>query len=117
MKAKLMIAFFALTLGLQVQAAKSKASQNKETKTQKVESSAGSGTDSGQSAPSFAPKKGRLGTDFSFSGSHVDGKFLSAGESVAEVEGEKGLGALIGIRKNFRDRLAAERARLKSEGK
>jgi hypothetical protein len=66
---------------------------------------------------SFTPKKGRLGTDFAFSGSAVDGKYLSAGDSIAEVEDEKSLGALIGIRKNFRDKLDTERARLKSEGK
>ena len=66
---------------------------------------------------SFAPKKGRLGTDFSFAGSRVDGKYLSAGDSIAEVEDEKEMEALIGIRKNFRDRLSAERERLKAEGK
>lgn len=66
---------------------------------------------------SFAPKKGRLGTDFAFSGSSVDGKYLSAGDSIAEVEDEKSLGALIGIRKNFRDKLDTERARLKAQGK
>lgn len=62
-------------------------------------------------------KKAKLSTDISFSGSKVDGKYLSAGESIAEVEPEKELNALIGIRKNFRDRLSSERARLKAEGK
>ena len=62
-------------------------------------------------------KKAKLSRDISFRGSQVDGKYLSAGESVAEVESEKNMGALMGIRKNFRDKLAVERDRLKAEGK
>jgi hypothetical protein len=70
-------------------------------------------------APSSAPKvspvaKKKLSKDISFNGAQVDGKYLSAGESVAEVEGDKEMGALIGIRKNFRDRLGAETARLEA---
>lgn len=63
-------------------------------------------------AGSTSPKK--VSTDIRFSGSQVDGKYLSAGESIAEVEGEKKMGTLIGIRKNFRDKLNAENARLAS---
>jgi hypothetical protein len=59
-----------------------------------------------------APKK--LSKDIRFSGSAVDGKYLSAGESIAEVEGDKEMGALVGVRKNFKDRLKTETARLQS---
>ncbi|MES2963924.1 MAG: hypothetical protein V4760_08540 [Bdellovibrionota bacterium] len=108
----LMITVLVMASTFQAEAAKSKSVTKQKTKqVQKVE--AENETD----GASFAPKKGRLGTDFSFAGSRVDGKFLSAGDSIAEVEDEKEMGALIGIRKNFRDRLGAERARLKSEGK
>lgn len=61
-----------------------------------------------------AVSKKKLSRDIRFNGSQVDGKYLSAGESVAEVEGEKEMGALIGIRKNFRDRLRAENERLQA---
>lgn len=57
-------------------------------------------------------KKSKLSKDIRFSGSQVDGKYLSAGESIAEVEGDKEMGALVGVRKNFRDRLKTETARL-----
>jgi hypothetical protein len=49
-----------------------------------------------------------------FDGSSVNGRYHSAGEAVARVEAEKNLNELIGPRKNFRDRLAAERERLNS---
>lgn len=106
----LVIATLVLVSALAADAAKTK-------KTQKVAEKKVQVAPETEGSTSFAPKKGRLGTDFSFAGSHVDGKFLSAGESIAEVEDEKELSALIGIRKNFRDRLGAERARLKAEGK
>jgi hypothetical protein len=54
----------------------------------------------------------KLSRNLSFTGSSVDGKYHSAGESVAQVESEKSLNMLMGIRKNFRDRLADEQARL-----
>lgn len=47
-----------------------------------------------------------------FDGSAVNGRYHSAGEAVARVEAEKNLNELIGPRRNFRDRLALERARL-----
>lgn len=62
-------------------------------------------------APASASQK-KLSRDVRFNGSQVDGKYLSAGESIAEVEGDKDMGALIGIRKNFHDRLGAEKVRL-----
>jgi hypothetical protein len=58
--------------------------------------------------------KSKLSKDIRFSGSQVDGKYLSAGESIAEVEGDKEMGALVGVRKNFRDRLKSETARLQA---
>lgn len=64
--------------------------------------------------PAPAASKSKLSKDISFSGSSVDGKYLSAGDSIAEVEGDKEMGALIGIRKNFHDRLGAEQARLQA---
>jgi hypothetical protein len=63
------------------------------------------------SSPAKASQK-KLSRDVRFNGSQVDGKYLSAGESIAEVEGDKDMGALIGIRKNFHDRLGAEKIRL-----
>ena len=85
-------------------------------KTAKASSNKQATVDRDGETPSTS-KKAKLSRDISFRGSQVDGKYLSAGESVAEVESEKTMGALIGIRKNFRDKLGAERARLKSEGK
>jgi hypothetical protein len=59
-----------------------------------------------------------LSRNISYTGSAVDGKYHSAPESIAEVESEKSLNALMGIRKNFRDRLGLEQARLETgEGK
>ncbi len=58
--------------------------------------------------------KQKLSRNLSFSGSAVDGKYHSAGESIANVESEKSLSALMGIRKNFRDRLSSEQARLEN---
>lgn len=107
MMRSLLIVGMVSILGFQAQAART---TKKKVKTEKV-------AEASETSTSFAPKKGRLGTDFSFAGSRVDGKYLSAGESIAEVEDEKGLDNLIGIRKNFRDRLGNERARLKAEGK
>ena len=56
-----------------------------------------------------------MSKDISFNGANVDGKYLSAGESIAEIEGDKDMGALIGIRKNFRDRSNLEIARLQAQ--
>ena len=48
-----------------------------------------------------------------FTGSTVNGKYHSAGEAVTKVEQEKQLNDLIGMRRDYKDRLAAERDRLK----
>lgn len=55
----------------------------------------------------------KLSRDVVFDGSVVNGKYLAAGEAVSTVESEKSLGNLIGLRADFKDRLAAERQRLK----
>jgi hypothetical protein len=96
-------------VGASAQAAGSKKSAKAKTSASKAKS------DEALDANPVAPaKKGNVSRDIRFNGSTVDGKYLSAGESIAEVEGEKNMGALIGIRKNFRDRLASENARLAS---
>lgn len=59
-------------------------------------------------------KNSKLSRDIVFDGSVVKGKYLSAGEAVSTVESEKTLDNLIGVRTDFKDRLAAERQRLKS---
>lgn len=59
-------------------------------------------------------KNSKLSRDIVFDGSVVKGKYLSAGEAVSTVESEKTLDNLIGMRADFKDRLAAERQRLKS---
>ncbi len=68
-------------------------------------------------SPRAAAKSSKLSKDIRFSGSAVDGKYLSAGESIAEVEGDKEMGALVGVRKNFKDRLKIETARLENSQK
>lgn len=84
------------------------------TKTKKAEktSKAASSNDQALDKTPGPIQKSSLSRDIRFNGSTVDGKYLSAGESIAEVEKEKSMGTLIGIRKNFRDKLNAENARL-----
>jgi hypothetical protein len=60
-----------------------------------------------------APAKA-MSREIVFDGSNVNGRYHSAGEAVARVESEKELNNLIGVRKDFKDRLAMERARLKA---
>jgi hypothetical protein len=62
-----------------------------------------------------APAK-NMSRDVVFDGSTVNGRYHSAGEAVATVENEKKLNDLIGARKDFKDRLAVENARLKKDG-
>lgn len=57
----------------------------------------------------------KLGREFVFDGSTVNGRYHSAGEAVAKVEQEKKLNNLVGLRRDFKDRLAAERDRLKQQ--
>ena len=60
------------------------------------------------------PQQANLSREIVFDGSNVNGRYHSAGEAVARVESEKELNNLIGVRKDFKDRLAMERARLKA---
>jgi major membrane immunogen (membrane-anchored lipoprotein) len=55
-----------------------------------------------------------LSRDMVFTGTDVNGKYLSAGESMTTVESEKSLNQLIGMRKDFKDRMAVDKASLKS---
>ncbi len=54
----------------------------------------------------------RLGREFVFDGSNVNGQYHSAGEAVAKVEQEKKMNDLVGMRRDFKDRLGAEKERL-----
>jgi hypothetical protein len=56
----------------------------------------------------------KLSRDVVFDGSFVNGRYHSAGEAVAKVETEKEMVDLIGLRRDFKDRLSSERTRLKS---
>jgi hypothetical protein len=60
-----------------------------------------------------ATASANLSRDIVFDGASVNGKYHSAGEAVAKVETEKKLNDLIGMRRDFKDRLMAERERLK----
>jgi hypothetical protein len=51
------------------------------------------------------PEGQRLSTDVSFDGRLVKGKYQYSTESITTVENEKGIDDLIGVRKNFKDRL------------
>ncbi len=56
-----------------------------------------------------------LSRDLVFDGSTVGGRYHSAGEAMSIVETEKDLINLIGMRRNFKDRLNAERVRLNNQ--
>lgn len=68
-----------------------------------------------ESASRLRPSAGnsRLQREVVFDGSTVSGQYHAAGEAVAKVEQEKKMNDLIGMRRDFKDRLAAERERLK----
>lgn len=55
-----------------------------------------------------------LSREVIFDGSMVNGRYHMAGEAVATVEDEKPLNDLIGLRRDFKDRLADEYSRLKN---
>ena len=55
----------------------------------------------------------KLSREIVFDGSNVNGQYHSAGEAVAKVEQEKKMNRLIGIRADYKDRMSAERERLK----
>ncbi len=50
------------------------------------------------------PKQNKLSTDIKFDGQNVGGQIQSPFESLTEVENEKMIDQLIGVRKNFNDR-------------
>lgn len=72
-------------------------------------------------APKTVAKPEAAGSGLSrevvFDGSVVNGKYLSSGEAISTVETEKTLNNLIGLRADFKDRLLAERNRLKQAGR
>jgi hypothetical protein len=55
--------------------------------------------------------KSNLGTSYVFEDGVVHGKYQYADESVSTVENEKVLNSLLGVRRDFRDRLQEETAR------
>lgn len=55
----------------------------------------------------------QLSREFVFDGSDVNGRYHLANGAVAKVEQEKKMISLIGLRGDFKDRLAEERERLK----
>lgn len=50
-------------------------------------------------------KKSKLGTDFSFEDQLIRGRYQFSDQAMADVENEKGLEDLLGVRKHFKDRL------------
>ncbi len=56
-------------------------------------------------------EKSQVGTNFSFEGAMVRGKYQTSGEGVARVEDEKILDDLLGVRKNFNDRRQMDQSR------
>ena len=52
-----------------------------------------------------AADKGHLSTDVNFGDSVLRGQYQAPAEALARVENEKGFGDLIGVRRNFKDRL------------
>lgn len=70
-------------------------------------------TDDGQgNGKVISQKSNNLSTDVVFDGSLVNGKYHTAGEAVTTVETEKKMNELVGFRRDFKDRLALERAKL-----
>ncbi len=100
-----------LTANASVKSAK--AAKHSKAKAAATKAAAAKSSAEPKTATAAAAKK-NVSRDISFSGSQVDGKYLSAGESIAEVEGDKEMGALIGIRKNFHDRLNEEKLKLQA---
>ena len=59
------------------------------------------------------PSGRKLSREVVFEGADVNGRYHLAGGAVAKVEQEKKMNTLIGLRGNYKDRLAEERERLK----
>jgi len=97
--------------GAKKKSAKKSAAARKAPATKKV--AARKGKAAGKSAGGNGGKQ--VGREFVFDGSTVSGRYHSAGEAVAKVEQEKKMNDLVGMRRDFKDRLAAERDRLKAQ--
>ena len=93
-----------------------KATHKKKSYLERVVTTQGADSGTGRATPSVKPEGtdhgARLSRDIVFDGSTVNGQYHSAGEAVAKVEQEKKLNELAGVRKDFRDRLLAEKERL-----
>jgi hypothetical protein len=61
-----------------------------------------------------SPSSATLSRDIVFDGSSINGRYHAAGEALSVIEQEKNMNELIGFRKDFKDRLAVERSRLKN---
>jgi hypothetical protein len=61
-----------------------------------------------------SPSSATLSRDIVFDGSSINGRYHAAGEALSVIEQEKNMNELIGFRKDFKDRLAVERSRLKT---
>lgn len=100
----------ALTVSLHAEAKKKSAKKAPMQHLSMVGSSAGTGKKLGSSS------SGRpLATDVVFDGSMVNGRYHTAGDAVTTVETEKKMNELVGFRRDFKDRLVVERARLKGQ--
>jgi hypothetical protein len=53
----------------------------------------------------------RLSTEMTFSGSQIGGQYQVPGEATSRVENEKPIEELLGLRKNFRDRIKQDEER------
>jgi hypothetical protein len=112
LKAIMMIAL-ALTISLHAEAKKKKSPAKAKTKMQHV-SMVGSSAGTGKKVSSSS-HGGPVSTDVVFDGSMINGRYHTAGEAVATVETEKKMNELVGFRRDFKDRLVVERARLKGQ--
>lgn len=57
-----------------------------------------------------SPTSSKGAKRFRFNGSEVSGQYQNSGESTVVVEEEKNLDDLLGVRKNFRDRIERMKA-------
>ncbi len=62
-----------------------------------------------RSQPQKRSPKSKLSTDVNFNGRLVKGQYQYSTESITTVENEKGIDDLIGVRKDFNDRIQKSR--------
>ncbi len=113
-KMMIIVGLLAASLTANASVKSAKAAKHTKAKAAATKAAAAKSSAEPKAAASGTAAKKNVSRDISFSGSQVDGKYLSAGESIAEVEGDKEMGALIGIRKNFHDRLNEEKLKLQA---